>query len=148
MGLGADQWEWGWCPAHAQDCSHALFPLWTERRDIRNLHLLPAKERKCFWRGGERCGGVSGVRESPGICWAQHGTAWHCDFLVGVAGKSRPSAGVIILVVCTAELLVEALGSVSHGTAQADPLHTSSPTPSSVCILGSPSSALAASQEP
>lgn len=98
--------------------------------------------------GGERGGGVSGVRESPGLCWAQHGTAWHCDFLVGVAGKSRPSAGVIVLVVCTAELLVNVLGSVSHGTAQADPPHTSSPTPSSVCILGSPSSALAASQEP
>lgn len=72
--------------------------------------------------GGERGGGVSGVRESPGLCWAQHGTAWHCDFLVGVAGKSRPSAGVIVLVVCTAELLVEVLGSVSHGTAQAVPL--------------------------
>lgn len=96
--------------------------------------------------GGERGGGVSGVWESPGLCWAQHGRAWHCDFLVGVVGKSWPSAGVIILVVCTAELLVEALG--SHGTVQADPPHSSSSTPSSVCILGSPSSALAASQEP
>lgn len=49
-GLSSEQREQGCYPACVQDCSHAPFPLWTERRVIRSLHLLPAEERKCFWR--------------------------------------------------------------------------------------------------
>lgn len=48
--LSSDQWERGCYPVRVQGCSHALFPLWTERRVIRSLHLLPAEERKRFWR--------------------------------------------------------------------------------------------------
>lgn len=50
VGPSSDQWEQSSYPALIQGCSHAPFPLWTERRVIKSMHLLPAEERKCFWR--------------------------------------------------------------------------------------------------